>query len=247
MQIYDTFIYGASYRAFGYALTRDNCLIAERGELCDTHFYAPLCCFHRTPYAPATALGTELDAAFQKLRLFDGDRQNVNGFESGLCSFLKTKRFHLLLKCRVLSQSKSEDGLWHIRFHTDSGMETVAAKHIYDTRPTAQMRFLSVLYTAPENFDHALLCARFPGSRFEAAFYPNRYCLYVPVENKSDLNRAKYEIYARWNAAIQDAKILLFAPAAGCFGEEGTASPVHALEKGIAAAHADTGLGGARA
>lgn len=236
MNCYDSFICGASYRAFGYALTKENCLIAERGELCDTHFYAPLCCYSYTPYSPRTPLGRELDNTFRSLGLFTETSQNINGFESAFCTFLKNKSLDLRLKSRILSMTapNGENGLWTIRLYTNSGIEQIQAKHLYDTRTAPYAaRTLTVLYTASDILGTEPLQKIFPGSSTESAFYPGRYALYIPAENGRDLNDLRLSIYTRWKSADIDAKILAFAPTAGIGGENGIHNPIRAFETGI--------------
>lgn len=233
MQIYDTIVIGSCYRAFGYALTRNNCRILERRELCDTAFFASLSCFNHTPYTPQTPLGQELNNTFTTLGIFNNGMQNVCAFESAFCNFLKDRPFDLWLRTHVLAREQ-KNGLWHIRTHTDSGIETIAARHIYNTQPKADSKkYLSVLYHAADNCLQAEIAAVFNGAETERAFYPDRYVMYAPLAEGQDLNDSKYAIYEKWNKHIHDAKILRFAVSAGTHGEAGISNPVQAFEKGI--------------
>ena len=76
----DTLIIGSGYSSAGFALTENNCLIAEETEMCDTHFYLPLQCYEYKDFAPSENLSAELFDTFQKFGLFKNSMQNVNFF-----------------------------------------------------------------------------------------------------------------------------------------------------------------------
>ena len=84
-----TLIIGSGYSSAGFALTENNCLIAEETEMCDTHFYLPLQCYGHKDFAPSEKKKKKKNDTFQKFGLFKNGMQNVNAFECAFCSFLK--------------------------------------------------------------------------------------------------------------------------------------------------------------
>lgn len=224
MHIYDTLIIGSGYASAGYALARENCMICEQNEICDTHFYLPMKQFGYSDYMPMTEQGRELKQIFSDLGLFGEKLQNVNGFESGFCTFLSQKEIDIRLKCRVVDSKCCADGVNRVTLISNSGLETVYAKKILDTCNEAlfKRKCLTILVSTEDiNNLEAVFQDVFPGSYWEKAFYEGRYALYIPVEETEDVNLLKLMIYQKWKMYGINAKILYIAPVIGMHMGEG--------------------------
>lgn len=220
MRVFDTLIIGSGYSSVGYALANDNCLICEENEICDTHFYLPMMQYEYSEYLPRTEAGKELKVLYGQLGLWGEGMQNVNGFECGLCSFLERKDIKLLLKCRVIEICNAEENLKKITLITNSGLETVYAGKIVDTRSRGgyEGKYLTILFhtTDLQDAERRMLQA-FPGAIIEKAFYNGRYALHVPSDGYEDVNQLKLSIRDTWKGQILNAKIMCMSAVPGVY------------------------------
>ena len=207
MEQFDTVLIGSGYSSIGYAVGNKKTLIVEEQEIADTHFYLPLRSFRYTPYTPKTEDGAALDATFRSLGLFEGDKQNTNGFEPALCRYLDKNPVSLLLKARVALIEKTDDGQI-LTVSTNEGLLRISAKQVYDTRGTGE-KSLTVLITAEDPAD-AVSAAEALGWELEDGFYPDWYALHIPDEGL-DENRVKLAVHKALSAHT-GIRILAFAP-----------------------------------
>ena len=207
MERFDTVLIGSGYSSIGYAAANPSTLIIEEQEIADTHFYLPLRSFRYTPYTPKTKEGAALDAAFRELGLFEGDKQNTNGFEPALCRYLEKSPVNLLLKGRV-AEAEEADGGVILTVSTNEGLLRVFAKRVYDTRGTGA-RSLTVLITAAERSD-AVRAAEATGWELEEGFYPDWFALHIP-DAGLDENRVKLAVHEALSG-LAGIRLLSVAP-----------------------------------
>lgn len=206
MHIYDTLIIGCSYMSAGYAVTRKNCIICEKTELCDTHFGAVLCGFEASVCNPCTEEGKKLLQIYSYMKLFKDGMQNLNAFECAFCKYIIDSGLDVLLKCRVVDVSFN-NGIYEVTVIANSGLDKLYAKHIRDFSNDGK-DYITVQFVSSDiERDIPLLQKEFGNAKFEKAFYDNRYALYVPAGGL-DINMLKLDIYNKWHACGTTAKIL---------------------------------------
>jgi len=206
MHIYDTLIIGCSYMSAGYAVTRKNCIICEKSELCDTHFGAALCGFEASDYMPCTVEGKTLWHIFSDMKLLGNGMQNLNAFECAFCKYIIDSGLDVLLKSRVVDVAFN-GGIYEVTVITNSGLDKLYAKHIRDFSNDGK-DYITVQFVSSDiERDIMLLQKEFGEVKTEKAFYDNRYALYVPAGG-SDINMLKIDIYNKWHACGTTAKIL---------------------------------------
>ena len=207
MEHFETVLIGSGYSSIGYAAAHQSTLIIEEQEIADTHFYLPLRSFRYTPYVPKTKEGAALDATFRSLGLFEGDKQNTNGFEPALCRYLERHPLPILLKARVVDRKKSGSSEI-LTLSTNEGLLQVSCNRVYDTRNT-EKRSLSVLVIA-KNPGDAARAAALTGWELTEAFHPNWYALHVPYTGESE-NDVKITIHNTLSK-IDGIRLLSIAP-----------------------------------
>ena len=207
MEHFDTVLIGSGYSSIGYAMGNESTLIIEEQEIADTHFYLPLRSFRYTPYIPKTKEGAALDDTFRTLGLFEGDKQNTNGFEPALCRYLEKNPVSLLLKGRV-AESEEADGGHILTVSTNEGLLRVFAKRVYDTRGTGEGS-LTVLITAEDPAD-ASRAAEVTGWELEEGFYPDWFALHIP-DTGLDENRVKLAVHEALSG-LAGVRLLAIAP-----------------------------------
>lgn len=206
MHIYDTLIIGCSYMSAGYAVTRKNCIICEKTELCDTHFGAALCGFEAGVCNPCTEEGKKLLQIYNDMKLFKNNMQNLNAFECAFCKYITGSGLDVLLKCRVI-EATFNDGIYEVIVMTNSGLDKLYAKNIKDFSNNGK-DFITVQFVRNDiERDIPLLQKEFGEAKVEKAFYDNRYAIYVP-SNGLDINMLKLAIYNKWKTCGTTAKIL---------------------------------------
>jgi len=217
MHIYDNLMIGSGYSSLGYALANQNSIICEQYEACDTHFYLPMKHFSYSEYIPETEYGKKLFEMFSAHGLFSDAMQNVNCFESVFCSFISDSDAEILIKCRVVEVKTTQDGIHEVTVITNSGLESIYAKNVIDTRSTsAKERFLTVLYVSENpDEDRKKLEKEFDGAYIENAFYRGRYSLYIPCGECENINAMRLDICTKWKQAFVEAKILYMASVSG--------------------------------
>lgn len=238
MKIYNTLIIGCSYFSVGYAAAHPGAVICEEHQICDTGFYLPLRSFRYKPYSPKCEESERLFRIFDSLSLFRGDEQNTNGFEFALCKYISEKGIEVMLKCRVISVRRRQDGIYEVTVQTNEGLTHLFAQRIIDTSGRQGERRFTVLFVCDDigGVRDRLLHA-FCGAEIESAFYKGRYALHIPACD-TDENRIKLEVYERWRALDIDAKILYMSPVFYGDGSESETcdahyvNPVEAFEAG---------------
>ncbi len=215
MHMYDYIIIGSGYSSAGFALKNGNCVICEESQCCDPNFYLPLRSFIHREYTPETELGKELCGVFNKHALFDGSYMCTNAFESAFCEFLWDKSIDILLKCRVVSIEKKDDGTFIATVYTNEGLSTLYAKNIIDTTPCQrdEKSYMTVLYMTEKTQEaEKALSEVFDSGIFTKAFYENRYALHIPVTETEDVNEMLCRINDKWLTVQTDARILYASP-----------------------------------
>lgn len=238
MKIYDTLIVGSGYGSVGYALARENTVICEEHQVCDTSFYLPMRTFCHKPYTPKTKAGADLLEVFNSFSLFKDGVQNTNGFEYAFCKFIFEKDLTILLKCRVIRVCQKPDGIYDVTVQTNEGLTHLFAKQVLDATECAQPKQYTVLFIC-DCIDRVReqLFSCFEGAQIEPTAYENRYALHFVCAD-TDENRIKLEVYHKWHPFADNAKILYMAPV--FFGEGGTGAlcdgrfenPIEAFEAG---------------
>lgn len=239
MEIYDTLIIGSGYTSAGYSASHPKTIICEEREALDTSFYLPLSGFCYHPYAPSSKDGARLFEIFNSLSLFEGDTQNINGFESAFCTYLSERELPVLLKCRVVSREVRDDGIIDATVQTNEGLTHIFTKKIIDARCKSEDKTLTVLFVADDaTAARCELPRAFEGATVEPAFYKGRYALRVPVFGM-DENTVKPYIYKKWQSLTSGAKLLFIAPAFRLSGDgnpmcdESYNNPIEAFEAGF--------------
>ena len=125
MKIYDTLIIGSGYTSLGYAITRKNTIIVEEREMCDTEIGLSLKRYARGGYEAKTELGRELISRFTDLGIFARGMQNAAALECGFADLAIEKGVEILLKCRVISTNRTEDGIFDSRVISGGGIEHI--------------------------------------------------------------------------------------------------------------------------
>lgn len=210
MKLYDTLIIGSGYFSVGYALSRGNSLICEEHQICDVGFYLPMRAFSYKHYEPKTAEGRSLFNLFDSLSLFGGREQNVNRFEFAFCKYILDCPVELLLKCRVVSAEKGEDGIYDVTLQTNAGLTGVRAREILNTTSSGTDKRHTTLFVSDEAGAQEVANV-FSGSFVEKAFYKDRYALHLPV-GIEDENEIKARVYEKWVSSGIKAKLLYMAP-----------------------------------
>jgi hypothetical protein len=238
MKIYDTLIVGSGYGAVGYALARENTVICEEHQVCDTSFYLPMRTFCYKPYTPKTKAGADLLDVFNSFSLFKNGVQNTNGFEYAFCKFIYEKDLTILLKCRVIRVCQKPDGIYDVTVQTNEGLTHLFAKQVLDATDCTTPTHYTVLFVC-NSIDtvRQSLSSCFEGAQIEPTAYENRYALHFVCAD-TDENRIKLEVYHKWHPFADNAKILYMAPV--FFGEGGTGAlcdgrfenPIEAFEAG---------------
>ena len=218
MEHFDTVLLGSGYTSVGYAAARKSVLIVEEQEIADTHFYLPLRTFAYTPYTPKTEEGRKLDAIFRSLGLFEGDRQNVNGFECALCRYLDENPLPLFLKSRVVRTEPTDEGQI-LTLSTNEGLLRVCCRQVFDTRGTGK-RSLTVLLLARDR-DNAVRAAEATGWELENGFYHDWYALHAPDTGLNE-NEVKLAVH-RALSGLSGIRLLSIAPA---YAHKGNCSPL---------------------
>ncbi|MBR6765946.1 MAG: hypothetical protein IKM06_05605 [Clostridia bacterium] len=245
MHVYDSIIIGSGYSAVGYTIKNGNTITLEESHTCDTQFYLPLKSFIHTEYKPVTPLGIRLDSHFNKYGLFKDGYMCTNGFEPAFCEFISKESVDILLKCKVISVERLDDGICKVTIFTAEGFSTVYAKNVFDSKGTKDhsKKYLTVLFvTENGESDIKKLSAVFDGSTFTKAFYDTRYVMHLPLKDIIDVNEAISYIDDKWKTADTDAKVL-YIPPVFCFTQEANEStfpkdqcfsnPIAAFEAGI--------------
>ena len=233
MEHFDTVLLGSGYTSVGYAAARKSVLIVEEQEIADTHFYLPLRTFAYTPYTPKTEEGRKLDAIFRSLGLFEGDRQNVNGFECALCRYLDENPLPLLLKSRVVASDGSAGG-YILTIATNEGLLRVCCRRVLDTRPRGTRSLSAII--CPREDEDARLAAEKTGWELEAGFYPGQYALHIP-DMGLDENTVKLAVHDAL-CGIHGIRLLAIAPAYAAKGggavlsDDDHDNPIAAFEAG---------------
>ncbi len=210
MHVFDTLIVGCGYFSAGYALARENCLICEEHQICDTGFYLPMRSFSYVPYTPKTIQGAELFDIFNSMSLFKDGEQNTNYFEIAFCKFLAKTPLSILLKCRLISHEQRNDNLIDALIQTNSGLEHVLCKRILNTTNSYKFKRYTVLFCA-KNPEIQKICAAFDDAIIEPAFYEDRYALHFSLSGY-DENTVKDMVARKWEKLDTNAKILYMAP-----------------------------------
>lgn len=206
MHIYDTIIIGSGYMSAGFSVTKGNCIICERTELCDAHFGASLCCNKISDYRPETVEGNRLYKIFDSMKLIKDGFVNINASECALSEYIIEKELEVLLKCRVIDIA-SENGIFSATVITNSGIDKIYAKKVMDFSCEGK-DYLTVQFISNDiENDITLLENEFGKISYEKTFYENRYALFVPSQGL-DINTLKLEIYEKWHKSGTKAKIL---------------------------------------
>ena len=236
MKVYDTLIIGSGYFSAGYALSRGSSLICEEHQICDVGFYLPMRCFSYKRYEPKTEEGRALFGVFNEMSLFGEREQNLNGFEFAFAKYIANSPLDILLKCRVISAERREDGIYDVTIHTNEGLSHVFARNLLDTVNRSGNKKYTVLFVGSCDSARAVELA-FPESTVEPAFYEGRYALHIPSDGQ-DENGIKVDVYKKWTKLALDAKLLYMAPvfysdcAASRSSDEYYANPIEAFEAG---------------
>lgn len=241
MRVYDNLIIGSGYSSMGYALKKENCIIVEENQCCDPHFYLPLKNFSFCEYTPVTDLGKRLDSVFRKYRLFRNGYMCTNALEAAFCEFVLDENVDILLKSRVVNIEKS-DGYFEVTIISSEGLSTLYAKDVYDTRPSENTKKHITVLAMGEAIDSdvKILSEIFKNGTFEKAFYDDRFAMYLPADNFSDLNEALNYIHDLWLNSGTKSKILYVPPVFATKDKNGNfpkdsafSNPIEAFEAGV--------------
>lgn len=233
MRVCKTLIIGAGHAALGIALAAGDHLICEESEFLAADYSLTLKAYAKEGWLPRTEPGKELLACYESLGLVGDNRFHCGALEVGLSRFALQKGVKVLLKCRVIQRQRTEQG-WLVTLLTNSGLETVVAERIVDTRVQRGSKRFSLLFTRTQEDCLAKVQALFPEGTVEPAFYDSQGALHLPVAWDADYNAVLRQIYDRWAEGQTGEKILLLAPRFALIPETGAVcDPIAAFEEGL--------------
>lgn len=219
-KIYNSLILGSSYTQAGYAIAKKNCIVCEEGESADTTFYLALKNFKIDKISPKTKLGQSLFNIYFKLNLFKNGMQNLNGFECGFCDFLLQNDVKILFKTKRIDTVK-EGRIYKTRIMTVGGIKTIYSKEIIDlkaplNKPSNEQvsrRWTILYYSKNPDCAKERLLQTFKGATVEPAFFQDRYAIHLPVNEYSDFNQMKLDVFNKWKESKPDCEIVYMSPA----------------------------------
>lgn len=204
MKTYEIIVLGSGFTSLGIASKYDSTLIIEKEECLDVNFYEPYKSYKYTPFTPTLSGSKRLKEIFDELKLFDGDRQNVNGFDVALCNYAKEIGAKILLRTVVVSVEKI-NGLYKVTVYNNGGIKSYFSKRVIDTRSEKLNKSFTVLFVGSSEEIPSIEKA-FNGKVYNA-FYDGWYALKINANN-FDVNDIKVYVYDKWKESKIKAKIL---------------------------------------
>ena len=230
----DLLILGGGHVALGLAMARRDCLICEESEYIDAGFSLTLKGFSRGKCVSLSPLALELQDLYQQLGLMNDSRFYCNALEIGAGRFALENQIPVLLKSRVVKLSEEADGVIATLI-TNSGLETVKARYVADTRPKGEAVALSALFAYTDVKSIQRVQAAFPEGCVEQSYCSQWGALHMPVATGTDYNQALEQMYDSWNLTEKLALIaprLTYASAQSTPCDMAFADPIAAFEAG---------------
>lgn len=208
MRTYKLLILGGGHVALGLAMAQRDCLICEESEFVDAGFSLTLKGFAREKQIALSQPAQQLQVTYEKIGLLSEKSYHCSALEIGASRFVLDNQIPVLLKCRVLAVQKREEG-YEVTLITNSGLETVKADFIADTRPKGSPRSLSALFTIKD--DESIIRVRqlFPEGVVEPSFCKEWGAVHMPLTSELQYNAALESLLGRWNL---EEKLSLVAP-----------------------------------
>ncbi|MBR2322928.1 MAG: hypothetical protein IKA54_04980 [Clostridia bacterium] len=204
MKTYEIIVLGSGFTSLGIASKYDSTLIIENKECLDVNFYEPYKSYKYTPFTPTLKGSKRLNEIFNELNLFDGDRQNVNGFDVALCNYAKEIGAKILIRTVVVSIEKLKTN-YKVTVYNNGGIKSYFSKRVIDTRSEKLNASFTVLFVS-DSKEIPYIEKAFNGKVYKA-FYDGWYALKISAEN-FDINDIKVYVYDRWKSSNIKAKIL---------------------------------------
>ena len=233
MKTYEIIILGSGFTSFGLASREQSSLIIENSECLDTSFYLPLKSYNYRPFTPSANGAKRLGEIFSELNLFDGKKQNVNGFDVALCNYANEINANVLLRTTVLSAHKV-NGYYEVTVQNNGGTKTYKAKKVIDTRSEKLNPKYTVLFTGSEVEKQEVEKAF--SVKANNAFYDGWYALTFDASGYH-INDVTVYVYNVWNNFSLKAKILYMPPkfsysSTNRFCDDYYDNPIKAFEAG---------------
>lgn len=207
---YDTLVLGASLAGLGYASTHPDTLILEPTEMLGQEFTAS--------FRPIRGELPHTGGALEESLIRNGILSEKGVLDSlalsvGLYKFAKVEELSVLLLAQVVGITKVPDG-FSVEFLTNTGMRTVRAARILDTRSGhGRRRFNVVCHNLPEDFEKRIQ-EQFPlGVQVVSGCREAEYYVCFAVPEKAQIYDARQMVNAGWKSAFAngEAKITMAA------------------------------------
>lgn len=208
MRTCELLILGGGHVAMGLAMAQRDSLICEESEFLDAGFSLTLKGFKREVHQASSAPGAALQTLYEELGLLSDTQFHCSALEIGASRFALDNGLRVLLKSRLLKLEQRAEG-FIATLITNSGLETVKASFVADTRPKGAAVALSALFTIRDGESLDRVASAFPDSQVERSFCAQWGALHMPVAPQEDYNAALQRLQERW---VVGEKLALIAP-----------------------------------